>query len=152
MAVAELRLEPERTATLLDGRELGFERCLLATGAEPRRLPVPGADHPAVRVRRSLDHVREIQRRLAEVAEVVVVGSGFIGCEAAASLALRGHDVTMIADEAAPQVERLGEAAAERIADWLARTGSPCSPGPSSTGSNTSPVGWTVVAGDDTRR
>ena len=122
-SVADLRLEPERTATLVDGRELGFERCLLATGAEPRRLPVPGANHPAVRVLRSLDHVREIQRRLADAAEAVVVGSGFIGCEAAASLARRGNDVTMIADEAAPNVERLGEAAAARIADWLREEG-----------------------------
>ena len=96
---------------------------MLATGAEPRRLPVPGANHPAVRVLRSLDHVREIQRRLADAAQVVVVGSGFIGCEAAASLARLGHDVTMIADEAAPNVERLGEAAAGRIAEWVREEG-----------------------------
>ena len=48
--------------TLSGGRELRIRACVLATGAEPQRLPVPGCDDPAVRVVRSLDHVRELLR------------------------------------------------------------------------------------------
>jgi 3-phenylpropionate/trans-cinnamate dioxygenase ferredoxin reductase component len=51
--------------------------------------------------------------------DVVVVGSGFIGCEVAASLRRRGHPVTLISDEPAPNVRRLGEEPAARIARWL---------------------------------
>ena len=49
---------------LSGGRELRYRSCVLATGAEPTRLPIPGADHPAVRVIRTLDHVRELTARL----------------------------------------------------------------------------------------
>jgi 3-phenylpropionate/trans-cinnamate dioxygenase ferredoxin reductase component len=113
-------LDPERrTASLSGGRELGYESCVLATGAEPTRLPVPGADHPAVRVIRTLDHVRELIARLSRGDPVVVVGSGFIGCEIAASLQLRGHQVTLISDEQEPNAARLDLEAAERIHGWL---------------------------------
>ena len=47
--------------TLSGGRELSYARCLLATGAEPARLPVPGADDAAVRTLRSLEDLRELQ-------------------------------------------------------------------------------------------
>ncbi|HWE09786.1 MAG TPA: FAD-dependent oxidoreductase [Solirubrobacteraceae bacterium] len=104
---------------LSGGRRLTYDRCLLATGAEPKRLPVPGSDDPAVRVLRSLDDLRELQARLRWGAEAVVIGSGFIGCEIAASLRRRGHPVSLISDESSPNCRRLGEAAGERIAGWL---------------------------------
>ncbi len=91
-----------RVVALSGGRELRYRSCLLATGAEPTRLPVPGADHPAVRVIRSLDHVRELTRRLQDGGSVVVIGSGFIGCEIAASLKRRGHRVSLLSDEPLP--------------------------------------------------
>ena len=53
----------------------------------------------------------------------VVVGSGFIGCEAAASLAMRGVAVTLVSDEPLPQAARLGEEVAERLAAWLHEAG-----------------------------
>ena len=113
-------LSPDtRVATLSGGRELPYAQCLLATGAEPARLPVPGADHPRVRVVRTLDHVRELNRHLDDESRVAVIGSGFIGCEIAASLRARGHAVGMISDEAAPNQGRLGDAAAEIIRGWL---------------------------------
>ena len=49
-----------RTVELSGGRSLTYGTCLLATGAEPTRLPIPGADHPRVRVVRTADHVREL--------------------------------------------------------------------------------------------
>ena len=104
---------------LSGGRELGYSQCVLATGAEPTRLPVPGADDPGVRVLRTLDHLRELQQRLRPGASAVVIGSGFIGCEIAASLRMRGHRVELVSDETAPNVVRLGDEAAAVLAGWL---------------------------------
>jgi 3-phenylpropionate/trans-cinnamate dioxygenase ferredoxin reductase component len=112
-----------RAVTLSGGRELRYRDCLLATGAEPTRLPVPGADDPAVRVVRSLDHVRELTGRLADGDSVVVIGSGFIGCEIAASLRRRGHRVALVSDESQPNAKRLGVEAAEQIHRWLDEEG-----------------------------
>ena len=55
--------------------------------------------------------------------EAVIVGSGFIGCEAAASLRARGCRVTLVSQEPAPQTERLGPAVAARLAGWLEEEG-----------------------------
>jgi 3-phenylpropionate/trans-cinnamate dioxygenase ferredoxin reductase component len=112
-----------RTATLSGGRELRYARCLLATGAEPKRLPVPGADHPRVPVVRTLDQVRELIGRLSDGDRVTVIGSGFIGCEIAASLRIRGHAVTLVSDESAPNQARLDAEAAATIGAWLADDG-----------------------------
>jgi 3-phenylpropionate/trans-cinnamate dioxygenase ferredoxin reductase subunit len=117
-------LDPEaRTVSLSGGRRLAYRTCVLATGAEPTRLPVPGADDPAVRVVRTLDDVRELQRRLSRGERVIVVGSGFIGCEIAASLRMRGHQVGLVSDESAPNVGRLGADAAAILAGWLEQQG-----------------------------
>jgi len=113
-------LDPDaRAVSLSGGRELRYRNCVLATGAEPTRLPVPGADHPAVRVIRTLDHVRELTGRLGDGHPVVVIGSGFIGCEIAASLRRRGHPVTLISDEEQPNAARLGPEAVAEIGRWL---------------------------------
>jgi len=113
----------KHAAALSGGRELHYQACLLATGAEPTRLPVPGADHPAVRVIRTLDHVRELTARLRADDHVVVIGSGFIGCEVAASLRRRGHEVTLVSDESEPNVDRLDTEPAKRIHSWLDEEG-----------------------------
>jgi 3-phenylpropionate/trans-cinnamate dioxygenase ferredoxin reductase subunit len=113
----------QHTVSLSGGRELHYGSCVLATGAEPTRLPVPGADHPAVRVVRTLDHVRELTARLADGDPVVVIGSGFIGCEIAASLRRRGQGVTLISDEQEPNAARLDLEAARRIHGWLEQEG-----------------------------
>jgi NADPH-dependent 2,4-dienoyl-CoA reductase/sulfur reductase-like enzyme len=107
------------TVRLAGGRTLEYGRCVLAMGAEPVRLPVPGADDPGVRVLRSLDHLRELTARLRDGTPVVVIGSGFIGCEIAASLRMRGQRVTLVGDEPLPNVARLGDAVAQRLRDWL---------------------------------
>ncbi len=112
-----------RTVALSGGRTLGWAQCLLATGAEPKRLPIPGADDPGVRVLRSLDHLRELRARLSGGAPVAVIGSGFIGCEIAASLRILGHPVTLVSDEPAPNAARLGDTVAARIAGWLEDAG-----------------------------
>ena len=99
-----------------DGAALALRRCLLATGARPLVPDLPGADGPDVRSRCARVADAEQLARPGRATAVLVVGSGFIGCEAAASLALRGAEVTLATLEPAPQVERLGEevAAADR--------------------------------------
>jgi 3-phenylpropionate/trans-cinnamate dioxygenase ferredoxin reductase component len=119
-----VRLDPDAKQVMLSGgRELAYKRCVVATGAEPTRLPVPGADDPAVRVLRSLDDLRELRGRLEPDVEVCVIGSGFIGCEVAASVRMLGHDVSLISDEPAPNQRRLGDEASARIRGWLEALG-----------------------------
>jgi 3-phenylpropionate/trans-cinnamate dioxygenase ferredoxin reductase component len=117
-------LDADRREVMISGgRALEYGDALLATGAEPTRIPVPGADHPGVRVVRALDHVRELIVRLRAGEPVVVIGSGFIGCEIAASLRRRGHPVTLISDEPEPNAARLGEEAGRHIRGWLEEEG-----------------------------
>jgi 3-phenylpropionate/trans-cinnamate dioxygenase ferredoxin reductase component len=82
--------------TLDDGRELGYDRLLLATGAEPRRLSIPGADLDGVHYLRTLADCDLLRARLDADGRVVVVGAGWIGSEFAASARQRGLDVTVI--------------------------------------------------------
>ncbi len=113
----------QRQVLLSGGRALSYASCLLATGAEPMRLPVPGGDRPWVHVIRTVEHVRRLTARLADAARVVVIGSGFIGCEIAASLRARGNEVDLISDEPLPNSGRLGEPQAKILEDWLTEDG-----------------------------
>jgi 3-phenylpropionate/trans-cinnamate dioxygenase ferredoxin reductase component len=102
-----------------DGEELSYDACVLATGSEPIRIPIPGADDPEILVIRTVENSTRLRGRVGDGRKAVVVGSGFIGCEAAASLSLRGADVTLISLEESPQRERLGREVGERIEGWL---------------------------------
>ena len=113
-------LDRERRVVSTDGgEELPYDTCVLATGSEPVRIPIPGADDPEILVMRTVENSTRLQSRVGEGSRAVVVGSGFIGCEAAASLSMRGAGVTLISLEEAPQKERLGEEVAKRIQGWL---------------------------------
>ncbi len=113
-------LDPDAGEIVLaGGRTLSYRRCLIATGSEPTRLPVPGVDDPAVRVVRSLDDLHQLNRHLVPGNAAVIVGSGFIGCEIATSLRRRGHPVSLVSDEPAPNQRRLGQHAAWAIETWL---------------------------------
>jgi 3-phenylpropionate/trans-cinnamate dioxygenase ferredoxin reductase component len=102
-----------------DGEEIPYDACVLATGSEPIRIPVPGADDPEILVMRTIENSERLKSRVGKGSRAVVVGSGFIGCEAAVSLSLRGAEVTLISLEEGPQRERLGEDVARRITGWL---------------------------------
>jgi NADPH-dependent 2,4-dienoyl-CoA reductase/sulfur reductase-like enzyme len=143
-------LDSARQSVMLSGgRELGYRECVLATGAEPTRLPIPGADDPGVRVIRSLDHMRELLVRLDGArTRVAVIGSGFIGCEIASSLRMRGHPVSLLSDEPAPNLRRLGEEAAAVIASWLTDDGVELQLGREVEAIERSDGVLTVVAGD----
>ncbi len=97
-----------REVELEDGARLGWDRLLLATGARPRRLPVPGADLPGVRYLRTLEDADALAAAAREAARIVVVGTGWIGSEVAASLRQVGREVTLIGPEAVPLERVLG--------------------------------------------
>ena len=94
--------------TLADGRELGFDRLLLATGAEPRRIPVSGADLDGVYYLRTLADCDVLRERLDAGGHAVVVGAGWIGSEFAASARQRGLEVTVIDPLALPNERIFG--------------------------------------------
>jgi 3-phenylpropionate/trans-cinnamate dioxygenase ferredoxin reductase component len=106
-----------------DGEEHAYEACVLATGAEPVRLPVDGADLPNVHLLRTVEDALALRVAARPDARAVVVGSGFIGCEAAASLRMRGCDVALLSMEPAPQTARLGPEVGARLAGWLEAAG-----------------------------
>lgn len=114
------RLAPQAGRVYLsDGRSVGYGNCVLATGAEPVRPSIPGVKHPNVRQLRSADSGRLLRECATTARQAAVVGSGFIGCEAAVSLARRGLPVTLISTESVPQEKRLGKQAGAHIAAWL---------------------------------
>ncbi|HEX3512214.1 MAG TPA: FAD-dependent oxidoreductase [Solirubrobacteraceae bacterium] len=112
-------IDPDAGDVGLDGRTLRADTIVLATGAEPARPELPGFDDPRVHTMRERSDSERIAAAVRPGTSVVVLGSGFIGCELAASLALNGAGVTLVSNEAAPQQRRLGAAAANNIARWL---------------------------------
>jgi 3-phenylpropionate/trans-cinnamate dioxygenase ferredoxin reductase component len=102
---------------IIDGTPHRYRALVLASGASPAAPPMPGGDR-ALQLRSRADAER--LRHAAENAKrAVIIGAGFIGCEAATSLATRGLAVTMVAPSEAPQVKRLGAEAADRLLGML---------------------------------
>ena len=99
----------KREVTLEDGRRMPAGAILLATGADPVHLDMPGADLPHVHYLRSVADSRAIIATAAAARRAVVVGASFIGLEVAASLATRGLEVHVIAPEAVPMARVLGD-------------------------------------------
>jgi NADPH-dependent 2,4-dienoyl-CoA reductase/sulfur reductase-like enzyme/nitrite reductase/ring-hydroxylating ferredoxin subunit len=98
----------ERTVQMEDQSKRTYGALLLATGADPVRLPIPGADGPNVHYLRSFADSQAIIAKTANAKHVVVVGASFIGLEVAASLRARDIKVDVVAPGAAPLEHVMG--------------------------------------------
>jgi NADPH-dependent 2,4-dienoyl-CoA reductase/sulfur reductase-like enzyme len=104
-----------RKVVLEGGNALPFGALLLATGARPRRLPIPGADLGHVLTLRNLADSRALIERAKTAKRAVIIGAGFIGLEVAASLRTRGLEVHIVAPDARPLERILGAELADMI-------------------------------------
>ncbi len=106
-AVLELDLRA-REIVLAGGERLPYDRLLLATGAEPVRLTIPGADQPHVHTLRSLADCQSIIKGAESSRRAVVIGASFIGLEVAAALRARKLEVHVVAPDKRPMERILG--------------------------------------------
>jgi NADPH-dependent 2,4-dienoyl-CoA reductase/sulfur reductase-like enzyme len=89
-------VDTQERSLVLDGERIGYARLLIASGAWPRRLQVPGDDLDGVFTLRTFENSKAIREAAAESQRAVVIGAGFIGMEVAASLRHLGKDVSLI--------------------------------------------------------
>lgn len=102
-------------------RQFGYDALVFACGATPVPLPVPGSEL-ALQLRSATDGAT-LRAAAGRASTAVVIGAGFIGCEAAASLAAQGISVSLVAPDPAPQVKRLGREAGDRLRQLVERAG-----------------------------
>jgi NADPH-dependent 2,4-dienoyl-CoA reductase/sulfur reductase-like enzyme len=96
-----------REVQLASGESLGYDGLIIATGVQPRLLPF-GHSLPGVHVMRTLDDALALRKSFTAGARLVVVGAGFLGCEAAASAVRLGLSVTLVDPLPQPMVRQFG--------------------------------------------
>jgi 3-phenylpropionate/trans-cinnamate dioxygenase ferredoxin reductase subunit len=102
---------------LSDGSRIGYGKLLLATGAMPRLLPVPGASVPGVLYLRSVEDSERIREALSSASRVAIIGAGWIGLEVAAAARLAGVEVTVAETAELPLLRVLGPEVAPVFAE-----------------------------------
>lgn len=108
---------PAKTVRLADGTNLGYDWLVLATGAAPRRIPLPGGDLPGVMALRSLHDSDALRALLASAGRLAIVGAGWIGLEVAAAAIGAQMSVSVIAPNAQPLDSVLGPTIGEHFAN-----------------------------------
>ena len=112
------RLDPAGQTVELDtGETLKYDKLLLATGGRIRKLKVPGTDLEEVYYLRTIGNSQRLAESINRSRKAVVVGAGFIGSEVAASLRMKGLDVTLLEIEPVPLRHVLGDELGEIYAD-----------------------------------
>jgi 3-phenylpropionate/trans-cinnamate dioxygenase ferredoxin reductase component len=106
-----------REVTLSGGGHVAYDRLLLATGSEPRRLPVPGADADGVLYLRRVGDSDRIRDTFAAASRVLIIGAGWIGLEVAAAARIAGAGVTVLETAGLPLLHVLGPQVAPVFAD-----------------------------------
>jgi 3-phenylpropionate/trans-cinnamate dioxygenase ferredoxin reductase subunit len=97
LGVAATRIErAARKVILTDGRELAYDKLLLATGSRVRSIRCPGSELPGIHYLRGIDDVDALRAVFAQGTKLAVVGGGYIGLEVAAVAAKRGIEVTVL--------------------------------------------------------
>jgi len=103
------RIDRVRKIVVASRTEYPYDKLLIATGCGSRRLDVPGADLEGLLTLRTLEESLALRERFAEGARIVIVGGGWIGCEAAAAARQRGANVTVIEPSSQPLLHVVGE-------------------------------------------
>src|SRR5579863_3691974 len=106
-----------RQVTLAGGGTVGYDRLLLATGAAPRRLSVPGADLEGVVYLRRVGDSEHLSAALRGGGHVVIVGAGWIGLEVAAAARASGCEVTVVEPEPGALQRQIGPELGGMFAD-----------------------------------
>lgn len=101
---------------LADGYRISYDGLIIATGVRPRQLPT-GHELVGVHVLRTLDHVVALRHELASAKRIVVIGCGFLGCEAAASARQLGLAVTLVDPLPQPMIRQFGPEIGQLVAD-----------------------------------
>ena len=98
-----------KSLTFADGSNLEYDSLLLATGGQPRKLDVPGADLTNIFTLRQPEDVNSVLNTVKKAQKALVIGSSFIGMEAAASLTQQGLKVTVVSPDEVPFKKILGK-------------------------------------------
>ncbi|HEY6689314.1 MAG TPA: FAD-dependent oxidoreductase [Propionibacteriaceae bacterium] len=103
------RIDRARKVVVASRTEYPYDKLLIATGSGSRRLDLPGADLEGLLTLRTLEESLGLRERFIDGARIVIVGAGWIGCEAAAAARLHGANVTVIEPRSQPLLGVVGE-------------------------------------------
>jgi 3-phenylpropionate/trans-cinnamate dioxygenase ferredoxin reductase subunit len=123
-------VDPARSSVrLASGETLPYRHLVLATGATPRSLPLPGIDHDGVHTLRRIGDADALREEMTEGCRVVVIGAGWIGLEVAAAARLAGAEVTVLESSLVPLQRVLGDRLGRYFGDLHRRHGVDLRPG-----------------------
>ncbi len=103
------RIDRHRKVVVASRTEYPYDKLLIATGSAPRRLDVHGSDLDGLLTLRTLEESLALRERFTDGATIVIVGAGWIGCEAAAAARQRGAQVTIVEPRSQPLLHVVGE-------------------------------------------